>query len=159
MAFPGSKGTGSGSGGDYATRVVHLGARSSEARLGTACAAAEAGVRGGALPASAVLASERVHGPLKLAHEDREGTGVLTEGAGRTGRPCSVDGVDGGRWRTAELAVQVEGGRCRVPPSSGSRGSMQGRSARLEGGSGRAKGHRWRVISEETELTRGGVRA
>jgi len=37
--------------------------------------------------------------------------GVAHEAAGQTGRPCSVDGVDGGRWRTAELAeVVAEGG-------------------------------------------------
>ena len=70
---------------EFAACIIHLGARSSEARLGTACAAAEAGVRGGALPASAVLASERVHGPLNLAHNNREGAGVLTEGSNRRG--------------------------------------------------------------------------
>ena len=79
-------------------------------RLGVASAKAVAGLRGGGTTTSAVPAPERVHRPLKLAHEDREGTGVVTEGAGRTGRTCSVDGIDAGRWRTAELAEVVAKG-------------------------------------------------
>ena len=69
-------------------------------RLGVASIKLVAGLRGGGTTVSAVPASKRVHGPLKLALEDREGTGVLTEGAGRTGRLCSVDGVmEGGGAR------------------------------------------------------------
>ena len=90
--------------------VVHLGGYLGSGRLVVASVKAVAGLRGGGTTTSAVPAPERVHGPLKLAHEDREGTGVLTEGAGRTGRPCSVDGVDGGRWRMAELAEVVAEG-------------------------------------------------
>ena len=95
---------------EYATCVIHLGLRRGSGLLGVASAKAVAGLRGSRTTASAVPVSDRVHGILKLAHEDREGTGVLTEGAGRTGRPCSVDGVDGGRWRTAELAEVVAEG-------------------------------------------------
>ena len=80
--------------------VVHLGGYLGSGRLGVASAKAVAGLRGGGTTASTVPASESVHGPLKLAHEDREGTWVLTEGAGRMGRPCSVDGVmEGGGAR------------------------------------------------------------
>ena len=50
-AFSGSKRMRSGSGGDYATRVVHLGLLRASGRLVAAHAASAAALRGGASPA------------------------------------------------------------------------------------------------------------
>ena len=119
LAFPGSKGTGSGSGGDYATRVVHLGARSSEARLGTACTAAEAGVRGGASQARSVWGSGRTYWSWQLAQKEEKGALRLTEGlwwpellrraagveVGRRRRRSSVTGMTQRRSGLLELVI------------------------------------------------------
>ena len=150
LGRPGVKSSGLWPGMEFAACVIHLGARSSEARLGTACAAAEAGVRGGALPASAVLASERVHGPLTLAHNNREGSGVLTEGSKPAGRDAAAPetmGSGGGRCCARD---QVVAGLLRT---TGPRGSMRGRAARLDSGSARARDHRRQGNSRAERLT------
>jgi len=67
--------------------------------------------RGGA--GSPVCRALGPRGRYELPHLEQKDQGetlMLTEGAGRTGRPCRVDGVDGGRWRTAEVAEEVAEG-------------------------------------------------
>ena len=61
-------------------------------------------------PASPVLASERVHGPLTLAHNNRESTGVLTEGSKLAGRDAVAPAVRSGRWSRAALSEESKEG-------------------------------------------------
>ena len=79
-------------------------------RLGVASAKAVAGLRGGGTTASAVPASERVHGPLTLAHNDREGAGVLTEGSKLAGHDAAAPAVRSGRWSRAALSEESKEG-------------------------------------------------
>jgi hypothetical protein len=96
----------------------------------------------------------------------RHGLRTTTTSAKRTGEGyrCSPGGlwwpglqcrgVVGEVWRQvmAELAEEVVAGRPRAPRS---RESMRCHAARLEGGSGRVKGHRRRVIEWAGRLTPG----
>ena len=81
LGRPGIKSSGLWPGMEYAACVIHLGLVRGAGRLGATCAKAVAGLHGGGTTASAVPASERAYGPLQLAHKDREGMGVLTEGS------------------------------------------------------------------------------
>ena len=86
----------------------------------------------------------------------RRGLGELTELG--NGRRCGAEGA-GDEARAAALGR----GRRRVEARglwmSGRSGSMRGVPARLEGGSGRANGHRQRVIPVNPEITGVGARA
>ena len=95
---------------EYAACVIHLGLVREAGRLRTKCAKAVAGLHGGGTTASAVPASERVHGPLKLAHKDREGTGVLTEAWNGRGRDAAAPAARSGRWSRAALSEESKEG-------------------------------------------------
>ena len=95
---------------EYAACVIHLGLVREAGRLRTKCAKAVAGLHGGGTTASAVSASERVHGPLTLAHNDREGAGVLTEGSRLAGRDAAAPAARSGRWSRAALAEESKEG-------------------------------------------------
>ena len=99
---------------EYAACVIHLGLVRGAGRLGVTCTKAVAGMHGGGTTASAVPASERVHGPLTLAHNDREGAGVLTEGSKLAGREAAAPAVRSERWSRAALAEESKEGvsRC-----------------------------------------------
>jgi len=95
---------------EYAACVIHLGLVRGAGRLRTKCAKAVAGLHGGGTTASAVPASERVHGPLTLAHNDREGAGVLTEGSKLAGRDAAAPAARSGRWSRAALSEESKEG-------------------------------------------------
>ena len=128
LGRPGVKSSGLWPGMEYAACVIHLGLVRGAGRLRATCAKAVAGLHGGGTTASAVPASERVHGPLTLAHNDREGAGVLTEGSKPAGRDAAAPETmaSGGGRRCAR--DQVVAGLLQVPVP---RGLMWGRAARL----------------------------
>ena len=95
---------------EYAACVIHLGLVREAGRLRTKCAKAVAGLHGGGTMASAVPASERVHGPLTLAHNAREGAGVLTEGSKLAGRDAAAPAARSGRWSRAALSEESNEG-------------------------------------------------
>ena len=139
LGRPGVKSSGLWPGMEFAACVIHLGLVRGAGRPVGGSPRRCCGVGGGGATASAVLASERVHGPLTLAHNNREGAGVLTEGSKPAGHDAAAPETmaSGGGRRCAR--DQVVAGLLRVP---GPRGSMRGRAARLDIGSGRAKDHR-----------------
>ena len=85
-----------------------------------------------------------------------QGLGELTELGIR--RRCGAEGA-GDEARAAALGRGRRQVEARGLRTSGRRGSMRGVPARLEGGSGRANGHRQRVILANPEITGVGARA
>jgi len=69
-----------------------------------------AGLHSGGTTVSAVPASKRVHGPLTLVHNDREGAGVLTEGSKLAGREAAAPAARSERWSRAALAEESKEG-------------------------------------------------
>ena len=110
FGHPGVESSGLWPGMEYAACVIHLGLVREAGRLRTKCAKAVAGLHGGGTTASAVPASERVHGPLTLAHNDREGAGVLTEGSRLAGRDAAAPAARSGRWSRAALSEESKEG-------------------------------------------------
>ena len=128
---------------NWVHRVGDLGLCSGPPRRGAARATA-----------SAVPASERAYGPLQLAHNDKEGPGVLTEAWTRANRQRRVVSIDGRRWRMTKLGGEVDAGVLRA---SGTHDPVHAGSVEVQWGSDRTTVHRRRGIAVADKRTCGGA--
>ena len=107
---PGVESSGLWPGKEYTACIIHLGLVREMGRLRATCVKAVAGLHSGGTTVSAVPASKRVHGPLTLVHNDREGAGVLTEGSKLAGREAAAPAARSERWSRAALAEESKEG-------------------------------------------------